>query len=89
MHNRNNEFILTIYIAQIKMADFERRELEIGLEFGHISYDKCKNFSEGSSDSKKYAQVIRVLTLLLVFHLMQIVIKFDLFLLYVSVTAVA
>ena len=42
------------------MADFERRELEIGLEFGHISFDKRKNFSEGSSEPKKYAQVIRV-----------------------------
>ena len=42
------------------MADFERRELEIGLEFGHISFDKCKNFSEGSSEPKKYTQVIRV-----------------------------
>ena len=60
MRNRNNEFILIIYIARIKMADFERRELEIGLEFGHISFDKRKNFSEGSSEPKKYAQVIRV-----------------------------
>ena len=59
MRNRNNEFILIIYIARIKMANFERHELEIGLEFGHISFDKRKNFSEGSS-SKKYAQVIRV-----------------------------
>ena len=60
MRNRNNEFILIIYIARIKMADFERRELEIGLEFGHISFDKCKNFSEGSSEPKKYAQVIQM-----------------------------
>ena len=29
--NRNNEFI--IYITQKKMADFERGQLEIGLEF--------------------------------------------------------
>ena len=58
MRNRNNEFILIIYIAHIKMADFERRELEIGLEIGHISFDKCTNFSEGSSEPKKYAQVI-------------------------------
>ena len=42
------------------MADFERRELEIGLEFGHLSFDKRKNFSEGSFEPKKYAQVIRV-----------------------------
>ena len=60
MHNRNNEFILIVYIARIKMADFERRELEIGLEFRHISFDKRKNFSEGSSEPKKYALVIRV-----------------------------
>ena len=60
MRNRNNEFILIIYIARIKMADFERRELEIGLEFRHLSFDKRKNFSEGSFEPKKYAQVIRV-----------------------------
>ena len=60
MRNRNNEFILIIYIAQIKMADFEHRELEIGLEFGHMSFDKRKNFSKGSSEPKKYTQVIRV-----------------------------
>ena len=42
------------------MADFERCELEIRLEFGHINFDKRKNFSEGSSEPKKYAQVIRV-----------------------------
>ena len=53
MRNRNNEFILIIYIARIKMADFERRELDIGLEFRHISFDKSKNFSEGSSQPKK------------------------------------
>ena len=53
MCNCNNEFILIIYIAQIKMADFECRELEIGLEFGHISFDKRKNFSEGFSEPKK------------------------------------
>ena len=60
MRNRNNEFILMIYIARIKMADFERRELEIGLEFRHISFNKCKNFNEGSSEPNKHAQVIRV-----------------------------
>ena len=42
------------------MADFECRELEIGLEFRHLSFDKCKNFSEGSFEPKKCAQVIRV-----------------------------
>ena len=42
------------------MADFERRELEIGLKFGHLSFDKRKNFSEGSFKPKKYAQVIQV-----------------------------
>ena len=42
------------------MADFKCRELEIGLEFGHLSFDKRKNFSEGSSEPKKYTQVIQV-----------------------------
>ena len=42
------------------MADFECRELEIGLKFGHLSFDKRKNFSEGSFKPTKYAQVIRV-----------------------------
>ena len=55
MRKRNNEFILILYIAPRKMADFERHELEIGLEFGHLSFDKCKNFSKGSSEPKKYA----------------------------------
>ena len=30
--NCNNEFVI-IYIARNKMADFERRQVEIGLEF--------------------------------------------------------
>ena len=60
MRNRNNEFILIIYIARRKMADFERRELENGLEFRRLSFTKLNNFSEGSSEPKKYAQVIRV-----------------------------
>ena len=60
MRKRNNEFILIIYIAPRKMADFERCELEIGLEFGHLSFDNRTNFSEGSSEPMKYAQVIRV-----------------------------
>ena len=42
------------------MAHFERQELEIELEFGCLSFDKRNNFSEGSSEPKKYAQVIRV-----------------------------
>ena len=58
MRNHNNEFILIIYIAQRKMADFECQELEIGLEFGRLSFAKHNNFSEGSSVPKKYAQVI-------------------------------
>ena len=36
------------------MADFEHRELE------RLSFAKCNNFSEGSSEPKKYPQVIRV-----------------------------
>ena len=40
------------------MADFEHRELEIGLKFEHLSFDNRKNFSEGSFKPKKYAQVI-------------------------------
>ena len=40
------------------MADYERRELEIALEFGCLSFAKRSNFSEGSSEPKKYAQVI-------------------------------
>ena len=58
IYNRNNEFILIIYIVQRKMADFEGRELEMGLEFGRLSFPKRNNFSEGSSGPKKYAQVI-------------------------------
>ena len=58
MHNRNNEFILIIYIVRRKMADFKCRELEIGLEFEHLSFAECNNFSKGSSGPKKYAQVI-------------------------------
>ena len=60
MRNCNNEFILIIYIAQRKMADFERRELVIGIDFGCSSLAKRNNFSEDSSEPKKYAQVIRV-----------------------------
>ena len=42
------------------MADFERRQFEIGLKFVHCSFAECNNFSEGSSELKKDAQVIRV-----------------------------
>ena len=31
--NSNNEFILQFILREIKMADFERRQLEIRLEF--------------------------------------------------------
>ena len=42
------------------MADFERRQLEIRLEFVRQSSAERNNFSEGSSKPKKGAQVIRV-----------------------------
>ena len=43
------------------MADFERQQLlEIGLEFMHWSFAERNNFSEGSYEPKKDAQVIRV-----------------------------
>ena len=42
------------------MADFECRQLEIGLEFVRWSFAKCNNFSKGSSEAKKDAQVIWV-----------------------------
>ena len=42
------------------MADFERRRLEIGQEFVRWSSDKPNNFSEGSFEPTKDAQVIRV-----------------------------
>ena len=42
------------------MADFERREFEIGLEFVRWSFAERNNFSEGSSEPNKYPQVIRV-----------------------------
>ena len=42
------------------MADFERRQLEFGLEFVRWSSDEQNNFSEGSSKPKKDVQVIRV-----------------------------
>ena len=42
------------------MADFERQQLEIGLEFVRQSFTERNNFSEGSSEPKKDLQVIRV-----------------------------
>ena len=42
------------------MADFEYWQLEIGLELVHWSFAERKNFSEGSYEPKKDAQVIRV-----------------------------
>ena len=42
------------------MADFERRQLEFGLEFVRWSSDERNNVSEGSSKPKKDVQVIRV-----------------------------
>ena len=43
------------------MADFERRQFEIGLEFVRCirSSDEHNNFSKGSSEPKKDEQVIR------------------------------
>ena len=42
------------------MADFERRQLGIGLEFMRWNFAERNNSSEGSSETKKDAQVIRV-----------------------------
>ena len=42
------------------MVDFERRQLEIQLEFVHWSSAERNTFSKGSSKPKKGAQVIRV-----------------------------
>ena len=38
-----------------KMADIERRQLEIGLESVRWSFAECTNFSKGSSEPKKDA----------------------------------
>ena len=43
-----------------KMVDFERRQFEIGLKFVCCSFAERNNFSEGSSELQKDAQVIRV-----------------------------
>ena len=42
------------------MADFKRRQLEIGLEFVRWSFAERNNLSEGSSKPNKDLQVIRV-----------------------------
>ena len=56
MRNHNDKFIL----RETKMADFERRQLEIQLEFMRWSSAEHNNFSEASSERKKGTQVIRV-----------------------------
>ena len=56
MRNRNNDFIL----RDKKMADFERRQFETGLEFVRWSIVERNNSSEDSFEPKKDAQVIRV-----------------------------
>ena len=47
-------------LCEAKVADFERRQFEIGLKFVCRSFAELNNFSEGSSKPKKDAQVIRV-----------------------------
>ena len=42
------------------MADFECRQFEIRLEFVRWSFAERNNFSKGSSELKKNAQVIQV-----------------------------
>ena len=48
-----------LYCAK-KMANFECRRFEIGLVSVRWSFAECNNFSEGSSEPTKDAQVIRV-----------------------------
>ena len=60
MCNRNNEFILYFILRDEKIADFECWQFEIGLEFMHWSFAERDNFSEGSSEPTKDAQVIWV-----------------------------
>ena len=47
-------------LHETKMADFECRQLQIQLEFMRWSFAKCNNFSKGSSEPKKYVQVMWV-----------------------------
>ena len=42
------------------MANFERWQFGIGLEFVRWTFAECNNFSEGFSKPKKNAQVIQV-----------------------------
>ena len=51
--NRNNEFILDNLYCAKNMADFERRQLEIRLEFVRWSFTERNNSSEGSFEPKK------------------------------------
>ena len=60
MRNHNNEFILEFILHETKMSDFERRQLEIRLEFVRWSSAERNNFNKGSSKPKKAAQVIWV-----------------------------
>ena len=56
MRNCNNVFIL----RDKKMADFKCQQFGIGLKFLRWSFTEHNNFSKGSFQPKKYAQVIRV-----------------------------
>ena len=51
------------------MADFKRRQFEVGLEFMRRSSAERNKFSDGSSEPTKYARVIRVLAAPRVFEL--------------------
>ena len=53
MRNHNNAFILEFTLYETKMADFERWQLEIQLEFVRWSSDERNNFNEGSFEPKK------------------------------------
>ena len=54
------QFILLFISHENKSSDYDRRQLEIGLEFVRWSFDKRNNFSEGSSEPVKDTQVIQV-----------------------------
>ena len=56
MCNHSNEFIL----HKKRWLISKCKELEIGLQFECNGFDTLNNFSEGSSESKKHTQVIRV-----------------------------
>ena len=57
---RLSDIYYNFTLRKTKMADFERRQFEIGLKFVCRSFAELNNFSEGSSKPKKDAQVIRV-----------------------------